>query len=275
MNPNRLTFAAVALFLVATSCAEPQRIPEVQQAPSPTTSLASIASTTTTSTIPPEAIGFARWAARVSKDARALADRSSEINARWEDRSASYRETDDSLQALLDDTESLLAANGVQPSPSDVTRDASRLSTLLASMATEAEAMIVGLGSDDDGTIRRTAHAQLLLASTEITEIVAHIHDELGIVPPTELSTSVTTSVPTTSTTTTSTSPPTTTQPKSRPSCGADSYINVDGNCVPSPRHSPTVPAGATAQCRDGTYSFSQHRQGTCSHHGGVASWLP
>ena len=33
-------------------------------------------------------------------------------------------------------------------------------------------------------------------------------------------------------------------------------------------------PAGATAQCRDGTYSFSQHRSGTCSHHGGVARWL-
>ena len=34
------------------------------------------------------------------------------------------------------------------------------------------------------------------------------------------------------------------------------------------------VPAGATALCRDGTYSFSQHRSGTCSHHGGVAKWL-
>lgn len=33
-------------------------------------------------------------------------------------------------------------------------------------------------------------------------------------------------------------------------------------------------PAGATAICRDGSYSFSQHRQGTCSHHGGVARWL-
>src|SRR5262249_53652195 len=31
---------------------------------------------------------------------------------------------------------------------------------------------------------------------------------------------------------------------------------------------------GATALCRDGTYSFSQHRSGTCSHHGGVARWL-
>ena len=35
-----------------------------------------------------------------------------------------------------------------------------------------------------------------------------------------------------------------------------------------------SVPAGATARCRDGTYSFSAHRAGTCSHHGGVAAWL-
>jgi hypothetical protein len=34
------------------------------------------------------------------------------------------------------------------------------------------------------------------------------------------------------------------------------------------------APPGATAQCRDGTYSFSTHRSGTCSHHGGVAMWL-
>src|SRR6476646_3741613 len=33
-------------------------------------------------------------------------------------------------------------------------------------------------------------------------------------------------------------------------------------------------PAGATALCNDGTYSFSQHHQGTCSHHGVVAQWL-
>ena len=29
-----------------------------------------------------------------------------------------------------------------------------------------------------------------------------------------------------------------------------------------------------TAICRDGTYSYSQTHQGTCSHHGGVAEWL-
>lgn len=30
----------------------------------------------------------------------------------------------------------------------------------------------------------------------------------------------------------------------------------------------------ATALCMDGTYSYSQNRQGTCSYHGGVSSWL-
>ncbi len=34
-----------------------------------------------------------------------------------------------------------------------------------------------------------------------------------------------------------------------------------------------SIPAGATAKCADGTYSFSQHRSGTCSHHGGVTQW--
>lgn len=52
-------------------------------------------------------------------------------------------------------------------------------------------------------------------------------------------------------------------------------YTNVDGERVPSPVHSRSVPAGATARCGDGTYSFSRHRRGTCSHHGGVAQWLP
>jgi len=33
-------------------------------------------------------------------------------------------------------------------------------------------------------------------------------------------------------------------------------------------------PAGATAICKDGTYSYSQNRRGTCSHHGGVKTWL-
>jgi hypothetical protein len=56
--------------------------------------------------------------------------------------------------------------------------------------------------------------------------------------------------------------------------CDGDYYVNSDGNCVHRPEQAPTAPAGATAKCQDGTYSFSQHRSGTCSHHGGVAEWL-
>ncbi|GAA0362806.1 DUF3761 domain-containing protein [Actinoallomurus spadix] len=33
----------------------------------------------------------------------------------------------------------------------------------------------------------------------------------------------------------------------------------------------PGHPAGATARCNDGTYSYAAHHQGACSHHGGVA----
>lgn len=54
------------------------------------------------------------------------------------------------------------------------------------------------------------------------------------------------------------------------------SYVNRDGIVVHSPAHtvSGAVPPGASAQCRDGSYSFSLHHSGTCSHHGGVSQWL-
>jgi hypothetical protein len=52
------------------------------------------------------------------------------------------------------------------------------------------------------------------------------------------------------------------------------SYNNSKGERVPRPENCSADPQGATAQCRDGTYSFSQSRRGTCSHHGGVAKWL-
>lgn len=35
-----------------------------------------------------------------------------------------------------------------------------------------------------------------------------------------------------------------------------------------------SAPAGATARCKDGSYSYAKHHQGACSHHGGVATWL-
>jgi hypothetical protein len=43
---------------------------------------------------------------------------------------------------------------------------------------------------------------------------------------------------------------------------------------APSGTASNTDPTGATAKCKDGTYSKSQHHSGTCSKHGGVAEWL-
>jgi hypothetical protein len=51
-------------------------------------------------------------------------------------------------------------------------------------------------------------------------------------------------------------------------------YVNSQGQTVPRPENCSAAPQGATAQCRDGSYSFSQSRRGTCSHHGGVAKWL-
>jgi len=51
-------------------------------------------------------------------------------------------------------------------------------------------------------------------------------------------------------------------------------YTNSKGQTVKRPENCSGPPQRATAQCRDGTYSFSQSRRGTCSHHGGVAKWL-
>lgn len=53
-------------------------------------------------------------------------------------------------------------------------------------------------------------------------------------------------------------------------------YTNRQGHDVHSPAHSKdgSVPNGATAKCRDGSYSFSESHRGTCSRHGGVSGWL-
>src|SRR5204862_8035932 len=60
---------------------------------------------------------------------------------------------------------------------------------------------------------------------------------------------------------------------KSPPSQNCGSYINRDGHEVLRPCGSwgDPRPARATARCADGTWSFSEHSRGTCSHHGGVA----
>ncbi|HEX3847352.1 MAG TPA: DUF3761 domain-containing protein [Steroidobacteraceae bacterium] len=43
---------------------------------------------------------------------------------------------------------------------------------------------------------------------------------------------------------------------------------------APTATASNTDPTGATAKCKDGSYSHSQHHSGSCSSHGGVAEWL-
>jgi hypothetical protein len=51
-------------------------------------------------------------------------------------------------------------------------------------------------------------------------------------------------------------------------------YINSEGHRVhsPSETYSGKRPPGATAHCRDGSWSFSEHPSAshTCSYHGGV-----
>ena len=53
-------------------------------------------------------------------------------------------------------------------------------------------------------------------------------------------------------------------------------YVNKAGHVVHVPAHTVggSAPDGATALCGDNTWSFSQSRRGTCSHHGGVARWM-
>lgn len=62
--------------------------------------------------------------------------------------------------------------------------------------------------------------------------------------------------------------------PAGQVECTNGTYVNAAGNTVCKPEESPTQPAGATARCGDGTYSFSESRSGTCSHHDGVTEWL-
>lgn len=66
------------------------------------------------------------------------------------------------------------------------------------------------------------------------------------------------------------------TQPQPSALSNDNYYTNVDGKQIHSPAYSPSSCSsiGASAECRDGTCSFSQNRRGTCSHHGGVAEWL-
>jgi hypothetical protein len=49
-------------------------------------------------------------------------------------------------------------------------------------------------------------------------------------------------------------------------------YVNVDGQCIEDPDQNP-----GSFTCCDGTHSHATHRNGACSHHGGICggSGLP
>lgn len=49
---------------------------------------------------------------------------------------------------------------------------------------------------------------------------------------------------------------------------------NAAPAAIPTVRSPAGAPAGATALCKDGTYSTSKVHTGACSHHGGVGQWL-
>ena len=51
-------------------------------------------------------------------------------------------------------------------------------------------------------------------------------------------------------------------------------YVGHFGAAKASTSTNGTSAVGATARCVDGTLSYSTHRSGTCSHHGGVAQWI-
>jgi hypothetical protein len=65
-------------------------------------------------------------------------------------------------------------------------------------------------------------------------------------------------------------------QTQQQAECPSGTYENSAGNivCKPYAPSNGEQPAGASAECEDGTYSFSESRSGTCSHHGGVKQWL-
>ena len=51
-------------------------------------------------------------------------------------------------------------------------------------------------------------------------------------------------------------------------------YHSTDGSVVHGPTRNENAAYGpVTADCRDGTHSYSHHHSGTCSGHGGVANW--
>jgi hypothetical protein len=143
--------------------------------------------------------------------------------------------------------------------------------------ATFHQVRLVGTGKLSFATIERQASGRLHqrpVAYTRYFQVVNGSVEFLRTKPATAepAPSAVPSPEPTTTVPTTPTVP---SEPAPSPTCTNGTYVNSAGNTVCKPEESPSgPPAGATARCQDGTYSFSQSRSGTCSHHGGVAEWL-
>lgn len=59
-----------------------------------------------------------------------------------------------------------------------------------------------------------------------------------------------------------------------RPSSTPTTSPAPASTAAPSPAPTSSAPAGATAICTDGSYSFVTKHRGACSRHGGVSEWL-
>jgi hypothetical protein len=59
-------------------------------------------------------------------------------------------------------------------------------------------------------------------------------------------------------------------------SSASGSSAHAAGGSSGHPAHAgnATNPQGATAKCKDGTYSHSKNKSGACSKHGGVDTWM-
>jgi len=131
---------------------------------------------------------------------------------------------------------------------------------------------LAGCGSSSKFSVKSTPTTSSATTATTVVRTATTLRPKPTIPP--------TTAAPVTAPPQTqppATSPPATVAPATvapAQNCPNGDYINSSGNTVCSPYSASSAPPGATAKCNDGTYSFSQHRSGTCSHHGGVAQWL-
>jgi resuscitation-promoting factor RpfB len=146
--------------------------------------------------------------------------------------------------------------------PTPVTTAAAIENTVLAARATPAETTPPSETSTNSSTAVATTLAPTTAAATTVLLATAPTYSQEQIAYFEALAQAAT-----------STTQPEVVTPPSA-GCGAGAYTNSNGSCVPRPIAAPTAPAGATARCNDGTYSFSQTRRGTCSSHKGVAEWL-